>query len=489
MGIFAEWRERYGFIKLLVNAQKTIWYPILFAILCIISGVNNYTVYIPIMWGLVAIVLFSILFTDDHKVFFPPLCMIFFALGSDAAKDAFYKTNGDFLANMHPSALGHIIAMGIIAVGAFLVRLILDGSIAAAFQKKRHFTFGIIAMDIALLLNGIFSPSYDIANLGFGAMTAAVLTLVYFVVCGMIEKSSEPIKYACISMLCASYVALIQILIVIYRLNLVGLYYTKYTTFVYINRNAITLGWGVSTVIGAVFVAAIPAAMYLASNHKASLISFLSCPVLILGTVLIASRGSMLFGAIIFMVLSILCCIKGRNKIAIRIYVSILACMAIGVGMFVISKRPDLLSGLERTFRLSLNSDSGRNELWNNGIADFLRQSIFGVGFADGGYPAELQNNNFYSNMYHCILVQWLGAMGIIGAIAFLWHMADNLRLILKNFSLNKLLLLGVPMTIIVMSLVDNFFFYPHFQIFYAIFLSLAEYLHNSSTKLNQGAT
>lgn len=54
MGVFAKWREQIPFIKFLVNAQKTVWYPVLFAALCILGGINNYTVYIPVMWVLIA---------------------------------------------------------------------------------------------------------------------------------------------------------------------------------------------------------------------------------------------------------------------------------------------------------------------------------------------------------------------------------------------------------------------------------------------------
>ena len=488
MGIFAAWREKYKFIKLLVEAQKTIWYPILFAALCIISGVNNYTVYIPIMWVLVSFVLFSALFTDDNKVFFVPLCMIYFALGSDAATNMFYESSGDFLASIHPSTVGNLIAMGVVAVGSFVARLILDGSVVAALNGKRRFTMGIIAMDVAFLLNGIFSSSYDPFNIAFGAMTAAVLTLVYILACGITEKSEEPVKYGCISMLCAAYTALIQILIVVYRLNLAGLYCTVYSDGIILNRNAITLGWGVSTVVGAVLVLGIPAAMYLAKNCKASFLSFISCPILLLGTLIIDSRGPMVVGAAAFIVFSVLCCIKGANRVAMRIYVASFFCLAIGASIFVISNHPDILSDIALTFRFNLNHVSGRNDLWDDGMADFFRQPIFGAGFSDGGYPIELKNKNFYSNMYHCIIVQWLGATGIVGMLSFLWHATDFVKLFFKKFTIDKLFLLGIPAVTLAMSLFDNFFFYPHFQIFYAIFLALAEYSHNISNNTNEGA-
>ena len=58
----------------------------------------------------------------------------------------------------------------------------------------------------------------------------------------------------------------------------------------------------------------------------------------------------------------------------------------------------------------------------------------------------------------------------------------------LKQFSINKLLLLALPLTIIALSIFDNFFFYPHFQIFYAIFLALAEKYCNKTKIILKGA-
>lgn len=489
MDIFAKLRERVGIIKFLVNAQKTIWYPILFAILCIISGVNNYTVYIPIMWTLVGFVVFSALFTDDNKVFLTPLCMFFFALGSDASATAFGDSGGDLLASIHPDALGQIVAIGVVAVGSFVLRLIVDGSLVAAIKRRRHFTVGILAMDVAFLLNGLLRPDYNPADLAFGALLAAVITAVYFLVCGMLENSSNPIMYGCVATLCTAYVALIQISIIIYRLILAG----KYIYFfpnggIWLNRSSLTLGWGISTVIGAVLALGIPAAMYLARNNKASFICFFSCPLLLLGTVIINARSSMLVGTCAFVICAIICIINGRNKWPIRIYSCLSILIIAGVVAYITDKNPDWLQTITSLLRINVNSDSGRIRLWKDGVADFLRLPWLGAGFNEGAYIEETASKNIYSNMYHNIVVQWLGATGIVGCIAFVIHLFEMLKLTFKRFSFNKLILIALPLIIIAMSIFDNFFFYPHFQIFYAIFLALAEMASNKSENNVKGA-
>ena len=120
-----------------------------------------------------------------------------------------------------------------------------------------------------------------------------------------------------------------------------------------------------------------------------------------------------------------------------------------------------------------------------DGIEDFLSSPVFGVGFNDGGYPEALRNNNFFSNMYHCILIEIPAAMGIFGCLAFLLHGFELARVFFKKFSIDKMLVMMVPLSILGLSLVDNFFFYLHFQIYYGAFLSVAEYelSRNESSK------
>ena len=125
--------------------------------------------------------------------------------------------------------------------------------------------------------------------------------------------------------------------------------------------------------------------------------------------------------------------------------------------------------------RIDEYRDSGRGNLWKNGLEDFKKSPFFGAGLSDGGYPDGEESKNFYSNMYHCILVQMPGAMGIVGCIAILVHFVDLAKTFFKSFSINKMLLLFVPLMIIGMSLFDNFFFYLDFQIPYGVFLALAE--------------
>ena len=490
MGVFANARERFPVIKFLVNAQKTVWYPILFGILCLFGGINNYTVYIPIMWLLIAMHLFSVLFTDDNKVFLVPLCMMYFAIGKDYASDAFFTSNGNMLSFMHKDALKNIIAMGIIGVGALLIRLVADGSIAAVFKKRRRFTWGIIALSIAFLLNGIFSPTYNIANFGFGALMAMGFAVIYILVSGIIDRSDNVVTYACYIMVSLAYSTLMQILVVVYRLFINGKLLLEVSSGVFvINRGQMTLGWGVSTVVAGIFVLGIPAAMFLAKNRRAPVFSFFSCILFITGTLVVNARGAMAASVIIFVICSILCCVNGKNRKCLRICTAVLILLVAAALIYTCCNMS--LEEIGDFLRFDFSNDSGRQELWINGISDFKKSPIFGAGFADGAYSDAERQNNFYSNMYHCIFVQLPAALGIVGCIAFLVHIVELFGVTFARFSANRFIVLCVPFMILGMSILDNFFFYLQFQILYCVFLAVAEKTlpYNITPCTKKGAT
>ena len=474
MGIFKSLREKSAIIRFLVNAQKTVWYPILFAALSIFSGTNDHTVYLPILYLLCSFVLFSVLFTDDNKVFLTPLLMIFYSLGFDNPPESFASSNGDMLASFDPNAFKKIIVCAVITVGAFIIRLIVDGSVRAAFKRSSLLSWSILGLAAAYILNGIFSPSYSFSNLLYGLFIAFGITAVYFLAHGMLERSTGVLPYACQILVCLSYTVLSQVLIISYRAIQDGRFFVGNPA--RINRYCFFLSWGVATVIGAVLVLGIPAALYLAKNHKHSWLSFLSAILFFGGAALINTRSALLVGGFILFICIILCCVHGHKKLANLINLLLFVILPAAL-IFIFALRPeascDFIEKLINSFKHD-RGDSGRIEIWNNGIADFLSAPVFGVGFSDGGFDNE-EFNNIFSPMYHCIGIEFLGATGIFGCLAFAFHLVSLATLFFKRFTVNKMMLFMIPAMIIGMSIVDNFFFYLNFQIIYSAFLAIIE--------------
>lgn len=469
-------RERVPVIRLLTDFQKSVWYPILFAALAVISGTHGYKYYLPIMWVMCAFVIFSALFCDDNKVFFVPLFIMYMAVGFDRDPSSFKDSNGDMLSAFDEKAFKQLIVLAAVAVGSFLLRMIFDGSVASIFKKRRAFTLSILALDVVLVMNGVLRNGYDIRNLMYGAIMAAGLTVSYFLVCGMTERSKDSVKYACVTAVCASYTALLQSIFMCLKNYKEGtLIYENYDMII---RDNLNLGWGVTTVVSAMIVLGIPAAFYLADNCKVSFVPFFSAILFVVGAFIMDARSAIIVGVAVLVFNMAVSCFKGKKQKFHLAYSGVLvvafACVAV---YFAIN--PEIISGeIKRILSTMLQShkgDSGRLSLWKNGIMDFKLAPVFGAGFCDGGYA--IPNLNVYSNMYHCIGIEFLGAMGVMGCIAFAFHAFELLKIFFKKFSLDKLFIMMIPAMIIGMSIVDNFFFYFNFQIFYGAFLVIAEKL------------
>ena len=130
---------------------------------------------------------------------------------------------------------------------------------------------------------------------------------------------------------------------------------------------------------------------------------------------------------------------------------------------------------------MRFDSVDDRLQLYKVGLDDFISSPILGVGWSKGGNSLDKHAGNFYSNMYHCIVIQMAASTGIVGIWAMLFHVKDLVVMACKNFKLDRLFLLSVPAMILAMSLVDNFFFYLNFQIIYIAFLLVAQKFFNST--------
>ncbi|MBQ8345161.1 MAG: O-antigen ligase family protein [Clostridia bacterium] len=469
--------KQHPLVRWLAEGQKTVAYPIFFAVACVISGMFGKEIYVPIFWLLCATVVFAALFCDDLKVFLTPMLLIYYGLGQDR-KPIYNETTGNVYDTFDPDGLWHICISGGVMIAAFLLRLLLDGTLRSALTRRRPLTIGILAMDAAFLLGGLFSATYHPMNLLYGAFLAMGLTLFYTLTAAILERSREVAPYACFVLVCLSWTAVAQFAVQFFRAWRVGLLFIRNEAGQWLfRRDMFQLPWGISTLIGAVMVLGIPAALYLARNKRFPWLSVLSACVFV-GAALFHSRSAMAVGAFLLMGGLVLCCTGGRNKKQNRVTAIVLLLLvlaALPVVHTVVYPLDQLWIKAREVLRLNSLMDNSRMELWKNGLADFLARPIFGVGLWDGAYEQVRQMDHLYSSMYHNIFVQWGAAFGIVGLGAFLFHLWEMGKQAWRHRSANHALLLAVPAALLALSLLDNFFFYLNFQILYTVFLVVSD--------------
>ncbi len=483
MGYGALLYKKYAPIRAVVKFQNSVFYPIIFALLCAVSGVSSKTVYVPILLFMCALVTFSALFGNDNKVFLVPILMAYYALGNDTDK-LYSSERGDIISTFDIDGLASAILCGVVMAVAIFARLIADGTIKRALTKRGICFWSILTLDAAFILNGAFSGKWVASNLLYGLLTSLAITVFYFLVLSMIENSQEPEVYACKTLVCTSLAAVAQATVKGYRLHLAQKLFIEDWKGDVFQFARIELPWGIATIIGTVICLGIPAALWLAIFRKYCFVSYFSALVLVAGTFLLNTRVAMLLGAAMLVLGTILGCFCGKNKKTFRFTALSLAVLAIIAMLFMDKYMHTLDPIIELAKKLlrfnDLSSVKSRLELWKNGMDDYLSSWLFGVGFRDGATESA---QNIYSAMYHSIIIQFLGAMGTFGIIAFFVHIKHVAEIFIRRFDIGRAIIICVPFMIITASFVDNYFFYPNFQIIYAVFLAVAEHMLEESRK------
>ena len=493
MTLFDNLRKRNRAVAFLDKLLNTSFYPAFFAVICVISGTNNKDIYIPCIWLLTLTVVLAGLFSKDLKVFFVPFIMFYYCIGLDVSENYFMYTpysSGALL--FDESSMGHFIACGAISLSVLVYRLISDKLLKEVLVKRGMFFWGIIAIDVALLFNGAFSPWWQPVNILYGLMIGGILTLCYCLFITIATHSENVVPYLCKTLIFTAIAIIAQLTIVFFRFPL-EISVTNVFGLLLPIRNFLTLSWGLPTISAALIALAIPASLYLARNCKFPILSCSLALCFLAATVLLNTRTAMLFGGIAFLVGIILCCVRNKNKIPNRIFAISLFAAGLIFALFYLFRTGDPAGVLRDTidtlrfdFLLTDNSTfeqifGARAHIWKDAVQTFPYSPIFGTGFSLGRDMGYIVNYSVFDTMYHNVLIEFLCSMGLFGILAFMFHMKHGVEVIARRISASRILILLVPILILAMSLLDNFFFYPNFIIIYAAFLAAAEHMLEKS--------
>ena len=473
MDFFKNIREKNRAVAAVAAWQKTIWFPAVYAVLGVVSCSFGMAAYIPVYYIFMLLTVFAALFCEDSKVLLAPLLISYFAVGGDGILN-YGQAITDVSLFFEPAGLVNMYIVGSVMAAAILFRLIADGTIAAVFRRRGLLTWGFLALAAAMLLNGIFSAAWEPLDLAWGLFMAVGLLLAYFIVPAMSDKTENIVGYLLRICLIVGLMICAEEWILMGRLAADGMLLEldeagKWTGgFV---RDYQVLGWGVSTYAAGMLAILIAPTMALAYSGRRGIWYYLAAAVMFLTIILLNARTAMLMGGIILLACMIICCF-GTNRKQNRIVFAAIAAAALVcvAGIWAVMGTNDFFGFIAEMLRFD-QGDNHRFERWANGWKDFLSAPIFGVGFMDGAAT----DPSMYSNMYHNIFVQLIGALGVFGLLAFLFHIIQVAVLCVRKFRLERFLVLLGAAAVILTSLLDNFFFFFSIQLFYGAFLAAAE--------------
>lgn len=474
-------KKRPKFIDAIEKFQLSGAYPVFFAILCTISGLGNKYVYLPIISVIALSILFSVFFVRDNKVFITPIFMAYYSLGTDNPK-AFTDSNGDVLAAFDKSGFIGICVLAAIIIIPLFLRFLLDGSFAHALKNRGITFWGVAGLNVAIFLGGSFSAYWSPKNLAYALILVAGLDIFYLILSSIIRKfDGNIVPYVCRILVLTCLMITAQAILLALQLQLDGMLIRvdQWTGRWILQREYLARSWGISTIICASSAVGIPAAMYMARNERFPLFYYASALIMWGISILVNTRSAMIIGGIFLIAGMAIISFSGKNKRCNLIFSSVLLVLIVIGAIIAYRKLTEVTPPDELFFNLykflRFDSVNDRITIFEVGLKDYLSAPIFGVGWSKGALDSELQSNNFYSNMYHCIVIQMGASAGSIGLIALVLHAKDYFRLAFKKPQIDRFLLLFVPASVLFMSLVDNFIFYLNMQIFYVAFLCLAE--------------
>lgn len=461
-----------GFARQIDRYLNSVWYPVCLGALCAFSGLGDSSRYTVCM-GLIAVTVFlTVLFSKDLKPLFAPMLMSFCALGRDT-DETYWEVGGDVMLYYQDAPFAFVILLGVIAVGALLYRFWKDGTLKDIWENKGHFFWSVIALDLIFLSNGIFSTHWVMLDIAYGALMAFGFTFFYLVCASIARRGENTAQYACWCMVGTGLLAVVQVAVTLLQ---GGHLVVEMGVLANDSRSSIELGWGLSTNVTAYMVLGIPAAFYLAANHRFAFVSYALGIFLFGFIVFIGSRSALLAGAVAVIICVVACCFGKNRSLCRKMVVGLLCLLVMGVAFFhvAILPLPQLAESLLAKLRLNALLEDGRVTIWKAAWQAFCQWPVFGIGL-DVGFVEPMETvNNFFGRMYHNLPLQFLGAMGIVGLGALVFHLVQFGHLWRKPTA-TKVLLLTLPLMILTMSLVDNFFFYLNQQIAYCMFLAVAE--------------
>ncbi len=435
----------------LTNAVRAFYrsalYPFVIAALMALAEIFAMEIAVYYLYLILATV--GLFFCEDALCILPMACCGYMTFA--------YKNNpGKFPETTAFSRRENLIQLFVIvALGAvLLIGRLVTFLITHPTRRVPALSLGFLLLGIAYLLGGVGTEGYVFAK-DFPYALVQILSLCFFYFYFYYSVDWEKVK--------KSYIFVVFLAIGVGMLAEIGAMYAHEGVFRQlengrweVNRGALGTGWGVYNNVGCIMAMCVPAPFYFAAKNDkwGWAFTLLGC-VFMLGVAFTQSRGSILFGAVVFVMCVVALLIKSKGKNRIRnlvIFAALLIGLAIGLAFF-----RDRLSALFSAFKTGLD-DSDRFNLYRGCVENLKSSPLVGVGFQNSaGYS--IHPGTFTPRRAHNTVFQLVASGGELALLAYLFHRMQTLWLWLKKPNFEKTMAAFIIAALILTSIVDcNFF-------------------------------
>ncbi|MDE6868307.1 MAG: O-antigen ligase family protein [Clostridia bacterium] len=435
----------FNTFKKILSSRYLPFLTAVIALVCYYTGLD-----LVVMYYMAALGICMLIALDDLT---PLVCQIPFmhVMVSRTNSPSYTVGGSDYY--FQTAVLVQVIILITLLVGAMIYRIVMVG-VKKSFKPTPVF-FGLCALALTFLLNGVFSKEYDPLNLAYGVFMAFFFLGIFVMFKDNIKVNKNTFIDIAVAFMAFSIVLVTELAVA---------YLTSEGVFVNgsINRDKLMYGWGVHNTMGMLLVLCIPSATYLAGKFRYGFPLTLYSLVLIIAAFLSMSRQAMIGAVFTYIICAIILLVKGKNRIANTLIIGV---GLIGAIIVVGLKQDSVFAYMKKLFdNIIVDGElngSHRWQIWQTGIQNFISAPVFGVGFfVDIPHVAEMVGLDIIPLMYHNTFVQMLAACGILGLAAYLVHRVQTIICYFKNVTVDRSFIAVTVLSMLVISIIDNHLFY-----------------------------
>ena len=434
------------FIRSLQAFFRSVWYQALVVLLMAVS--NVFALELPVFYIYLFLGLAVMLFAEDTL----PLVPIFLCCYMTIAPENNPATHVETTVFKDPAFKVQFMAILGVAAVAIAARLVYSVAFSPSKGERRGspaLSLGFLALGVSYVLGGLFSPYYAAKTALFGLVQIASLCAFYYFFYFTVDFKRAEKDYLLRYFLFLGFGIILETV----RLYFLPGVFTPDG----VDRGKLTTGWGMYNNIGCIVAMCIPAGFYFALTHqKGWRYTLLAC-LTFGGVILTQSRGSILFGGIVFAISYIYVVTKSKGRERLGHLVVGGAVILIVMVLFAV-----FFEKFMKLFASMIRFDSnGRDKIWKDGLAQFAEHPLFGVGFYECGALrwGNLPSDSFLPPRYHDTYLQLLASGGIVALLCYAFHRFQTVRLFFKNKTRENMFLGLVVLALILTSFTDCHFF------------------------------
>lgn len=378
-------------------------------------------------------------------------------------QSVFYVGNG----------LIYMLSLCAVAAVALCFRLAKDRSKLKSHSARPKLLLGFLALGGAYMLSGIGYENYTPMTILHGFVQILCLSGLYFLMTYTVDWATAPKDYFAWSAFLLAATLCAELL---YCYTSGGAY-SAGTIF----RYKIITGWGNCHNMAGMTAIATTISCYLVYSKKHGWVFACICCLFMIITLLSWSRSTIVFGlpvAIAALLLAVLKSPHPQNKrISLIVVLTVLSGALVSLAICLIAN-PSILSSI---YGGGITSDSGRLNIYKEGLKLFARNPIFGGGFycsedLDISFElASVSKFTFLPARWHNTVVQLLSTGGLVAIIAYALHRWQTVRMLFKQPSYEKTFIALGILVLLLTSMLDCHFFNLGPGLLYSVLLALAE--------------